>query len=74
MSDFNSWEEVRSWLEDPEDNYQTVSYGEWTWSNSYMTCYSEDCCCAEDYETINHAIEVIKDYSNNRLHLVNKNV
>lgn len=76
MSDFNSWEEVRDWLEDPEDNYQTVTYGSWTWSASYMSCHDDGeygPCCQDDYESVEDAVYAIKDYSGNRLHLVKKN-
>lgn len=77
MSDFNSWEEVEDWLEDSEDNYQTVTYGSWTWSGLYMSCHSDieyGPCCHGNYESVEDAVEAIKDYSNNRLNLVEKDV
>lgn len=72
MSDFKSWDEVKEWLKDPEDNYQTVTYHAWTWSDSWMSC-SEGGCCSDEYKTVEDAVETIKDYSGNRLHLVTKN-
>ena len=77
MSDFQSWEEVKDWLEDPDDSWQTVTYHSWTWSHSYMSC-SDDGeygpCCQDDYDTVEEAVEAIKRYSSDRLHLVTKNV
>lgn len=76
MSDFSGWEEVKEWLENPEDNYQTVTYHSWTWSGLYMSCHSDSeygPCCQYDYESVEDAVQAIKDYSNNRLNLVEKN-
>ena len=72
MSDFKSWEEVKDWLQDPDDNWQTVTYHSWTFSKSYMQCHSDEPCCSDDYETVEDAVEAIKDYSGDRLHLVSK--
>lgn len=76
MSDFQSWEEVKDWLEGPEDSWQTVTYGSWTWCGLYMSCHSDSeygPCCEADYETVEEAIQAIKDHSSDRLHLVEKN-
>lgn len=73
MSDFKSWDEVKDWLVDSEENWNTVSYHAWTWSKSYMSCYDEDCGCSDDYETVDDAVESIKDYCGDKLELVNKN-
>lgn len=71
MSDFNSWQEVKDWLEDPEDNYQTVNYHTWTFSKSYMTC-NEPGCCDDSYKSVEEAIEDIKRYSGDKLERVQK--
>lgn len=71
MSDFNSWEEVKAWLEDPDDNYQTVSYHHWTFSKSYMSC-NEPGCCDDSYKSVDEVVGSIKDYSKGNLERVHK--
>lgn len=76
MSDFQNWGEVKAWLEDPEDNYQTVTYASWTWTSSYMSCGDDSeygPCCQHDYQSVEDAVEALKRYSNDRPHLVIKN-
>lgn len=75
MSDFNSWKEVEEWLSDPEDKWQSVSYGSWTWTGLYMSCHSDSeygPCCQDDYETYVDAVEAIKDYSSGNLGAIRK--
>lgn len=75
MSDFNSWEEVKDWLEDPEDNYQTVTYHCWTFSKSYMSCWDDGeygPCCQDDFKTVEEVIESIQNHTD-KLELVEKN-
>ena len=71
MSNFNSWEEVKDWLEDPEDNYQTVTYHNWTFSKSYMSC-NEPNCCDDSFQSVDDAVESIKQYSGNKIGRVNR--
>lgn len=73
MSDFNSWEEVKAWLEDPDDNYQTVAYHHWVFSKSHMSC-CEPNCCDDSYKSADEALESIKDYSHGKLDRVQRDV
>jgi hypothetical protein len=38
-----------------------------------MSCYDEDCGCSDDFETVEDAVESIRDYCGNKLELVIKN-
>lgn len=67
MSDFNSWEEVRDWLEKGE----VVYYWAWTYSHNYMSC-GEDGCCEQDFDSVGEVIESLKRCCSGRLNMVDK--
>lgn len=71
MSDFSSWLEVEAWLEKD----RIVGVESWTFSKSYMCCWSTaegDNCCEDDYSSVEEAVEDIKRLSDGKLERVNK--
>ncbi len=55
---FNSWEEIKEYLAEDEDN--CVGYHVWTFYANSMNC--TDGCCWGEFESIEECIETISDY------------
>lgn len=68
MNDFNSWDEVKEWLESGKG----VTCNNIWWVNIRgMDCYEG--CCGDDHEGIDDAMRCVVFYSDNDLKGVKKN-
>lgn len=70
MSDFKSWEEVQSYLEQNRFN-DVITDGFFNISKTKGFCRA-DCCCEDDYKNIEEAMETIKYYCDGDVTLCEK--
>lgn len=60
MKDFSSWEEIKEWIDDPDD-MEVVCVESLYFSRTYMSC--GEGCCDEPYDNVDYTMDAIKQYS-----------
>lgn len=68
MTDFNSWEQVKEWLEQDE---AVVVSGTWYFTKHFMSCgnYTDEygACCSDSFKDVDDCLESIKNLADDKL-------